>query len=241
MKTLTYSKQDTIGILSLNRPEALNAVNREMLEEMTEFLGNVTNINILILTGAGGKAFAAGADVREMSGLGPEKIAEFSRLGQDVIKTLEEVSFITIAAVRGFALGGGLEIAMGCDLIYASEKAKFGLPEIKLGLIPGWGGTYRLARAIGKRRAKEVMLTGRMFSADEAYDLGLVNRVFPEDNLMDECLKLSKGMLKYSPFALRQIKQALNQDDFDEERFVECFATEEAQRDIEQFLQKQKI
>ncbi len=244
METLTYSSEGGVGIATLNRPEALNAINRAMLEEMGELLGNAADINVLIVTGSGDKAFAAGADVKEMSGLDAEGIAEFSRLGQSVVKKLEEVSFITIAAVNGFALGGGLEIAMGCDLIYASDKAQFGLPEIKLGLIPGWGGTHRLARSIGKRRAKEMMLTGSKFSAERAYEMGLVNKVFAHEGLVDECLELSQKMLSHSPFALRQIKQALNaidaDDEFEEERFAECFATEEAQRDIEKFLNKQK-
>jgi len=241
MKYFQFEKRETAGLLTIHRPDALNALNSEVLHELNEFLSNVTEINALILTGAG-RAFVAGADVKEMQGLDAEGIADFSRMGQGVVRKLEEVPFITLAAVNGFALGGGLELALGCDFIYASEKAKFGLPEIKLGIIPGWGGTHRLSHAIGKRGAKELMMTGRMISAQEGLDLGFVNRVCPQDGLLESCWEVVQEMLQYSPFALRQIKQVVDEIEGDNqieaERFAECFATKEAKRDIEKFLEK---
>jgi len=241
MKHLIFERHNRSGILTINRPDALNALHSELLQELGEFLSNVSDINALILTGAG-RAFVAGADVKEMRGFDSGSIAEFSRFGQNVVRKLEEVPFITIAAVNGFALGGGLELALGCDFIYASETAKFALPEIKLGLIPGWGGTHRLSRAIGKRRAKELMMTGRTLSAQEACDLGFVNKVCPPETLIETCQNLISEILQHSPFALRQIKQVVDTleagDEIEAERFAECFATKEAQRDIEKFLAK---
>jgi len=241
MKHLIFERQNQAGVLTINRPDALNALHSELLQELGEFLSNVSDINALILTGAG-RAFVAGADVKEMRGFDGGSIAEFSRFGQNVVRKLEEVPFVTIAAVNGFALGGGLELALGCDFIYASEKAKFGLPEVKLGLIPGWGGTHRLSRAIGKRQAKELMMTGRTVTSQEAYELGFVNRVCPHDTLLEACQNLVSEILQYSPFALRQIKQVVDileaGDELEAERFAECFATKEAQRDIEKFLVK---
>ena len=241
MKHLVFEKQNQVGLLTINRPDALNALNSDLLKELNEFLSNVSDINALILTGAG-RAFVAGADVKEMQSLDSQSIADFSCFGQNVVRKLEEVPFVTIAAVNGFALGGGLELALGCDFIYASEKAKFGLPEIKLGIIPGWGGTHRLSRAIGKRRAKELMMTGRTISANDAHSIGLVNRVCLGETLLNSCYELADEMLHYSPFALRQIKQVVDQleagDQLEAERFAECFATKEAKRDINKFLSK---
>jgi len=241
MKYLIFEKQNQAGLLTINRPEALNALNSDLLKELDEFLSNVSDINALILTGSG-RAFVAGADVKEMQSLDSQAIAEFSRFGQNVVRKLEEVPFVTIAAVNGFALGGGLELALGCDFIYASDKAKFGLPEIKLGIIPGWGGTHRLSRAIGKRQAKELMMTGRTITALDAHNLGFVNQVCPENNLLKACFGLVNEILQFSPFALRQIKQVVDVleagDQIESERFAECFATKEAKRDIEKFLTK---
>ncbi|NGX57379.1 MAG: Short-chain-enoyl-CoA hydratase [Chlamydiae bacterium] len=242
MKYLEFEKRDKVGLLTIQRPEVLNTLNYEALREIGKFLDTVDDINALILTGSGDRAFMAGADVKEMQNLDSTQIVQFSRYGQGIVRKLEEVPFITLAAVNGYALGGGLELALGCDFIYASEKAKLGLPEIKLGIIPGWGGTHRLSRAIGKRRAKELMMTGRMISAEEAFAMGFVNRVCAPDQLLPDCWDVANEMLQYSAFALRQIKQVVDVleagDELEAERFAECFATDESKRDIEKFLAK---
>jgi enoyl-CoA hydratase len=202
----------TIATLTVNRPKALNALNRTVVEGMARVLRDVRHdpsVRVLIVTGAGDRAFVAGADIAAMSEMSVADGLEFSRLGHRVMATFEELPIPVIAAVNGFALGGGLELAMACDLIIASEKARFGQPEINLGLIPGFGGTQRLPHRIGHARARELILTGEMFDATTALDWGLVNKVTPFDQLMVETRKLAEKIASKSAFAIRQAKAAL--------------------------------
>ena len=213
MEFLEYKQTDNIGLLTFNREKALNALNRELLQELNDFLRNTlpkNNCRVLILTGAGEKAFIAGADIKQMKEIDHTEMIKFCDLGQDTSLLLETIDVVTIAAVNGFALGGGLEIALSCDFIYASENAKLGLPEVSLGLIPGFGGTQRLTRAIGARMAKELIMTGRMISADDALSLRLVNHVLPADDLLNSCRKTAEQILKNSFLAVLQAKRAIN-------------------------------
>jgi enoyl-CoA hydratase len=201
-----------ISLLTINRPKALNALNRHVIEDMARVLRDVRHnsaIRVLIVTGAGDRAFVAGADIAAMSQMSPIEGLEFSRLGHRVMQTIEDLPIPVIAAVNGFALGGGLELAMACDIILASENARFGQPEINLGLIPGFGGTQRLPHRIGHTRARELIMLGEMVDAKTAFDWGLVNKVVRSDQLLDEARNLAAKLVGKSGFALRQAKAAL--------------------------------
>src|SRR4051812_18194755 len=177
---LTLEVQDRIAVLSVNRPEKLNALNEQTIRELGQAFEEITgrdDVGGVIVTGVGEKAFVAGADISELSRMGPVDGVQVSRLGQEVFRRVELSRKPVIAAVNGFALGGGCELALACHLRIASENAQFGLPEVKLGIIPGYGGTLRLPRIVGKGRALELMLTGDRIKADEAYRIGLVNKV----------------------------------------------------------------
>ncbi len=201
-----------IATLTINRPKALNALNREVLEGIARILRDVrhdASVRILIVTGAGDRAFVAGADIAAMSEMSVVEGQEFMRLGHRVMQTFEDLPIPVIAAVNGFALGGGLELALACDLILASEKARFGQPEINLGIIPGFGGTQRLPHRIGQVRARELIMTGEMFDARTALEWGLVNHVVAAEALIPETRKLAEKIAGKSGFALRQAKAAL--------------------------------
>lgn len=213
MKNLSFKKIDRVGILTINRPDALNAINQATLLEMKEFIevtAEKEKIRALILTGSGEKAFIAGGDIKEMNGLSSKEMFKYLGLGQRVTFLLEHGKIITIAAVNGYALGGGLEIALSCDFIYASKTAKLGLPEVTLGIIPGFGGTQRLLRAVGSRRAKEMIFTGKFIQADEARRIGMVNEVFNPEDLIPEAIKTAEEILKRSVFSVRQAKIVIN-------------------------------
>ena len=214
MLNLLFNKIDKIGILTINRPDALNALNRSTLIELEAFLEhdlNQSGILALIITGAGNEAFIAGGDVKEMNTMSPHEMHAYLELGQRVTFLLEESDKIIMAALNGFALGGGLEIALSCDFVYAKRSSKIGLPEVKLGLIPGFGGTQRLLRAIGVRRAKEWILSGQIFTAVHAYEIGLVNKLFDDDELMPESLKFLREVLGNSHCSIQAAKQIINQ------------------------------
>ena len=201
-----------IATITVNRPKALNALNRAVLEEITRVLRDIrhdASVRVLIVTGAGERAFVAGADIAAMSEMSVTDGLEFTRLGHRVMHTFEDLPIPVIAAVNGFALGGGLELALACDLIIASEKARFGQPEINLGLIPGFGGTQRLPHRIGQGRAREFIMTGEMFDGRTAFEWGLVNKVVAPDQLMAETRKLAEKLATKSGLALRQAKAAL--------------------------------
>jgi enoyl-CoA hydratase len=209
---LLFDVKDKIALVTFNRPDALNALSPGVIREFGDILDKIKNdVNVaaVVLTGAG-KAFVAGADIKEMVRMNPLQARNFSALGQETILKLEALPQPVIAAVNGFCLGGGCEIAMGCDFIYASEKAKFGQPEINLGIIPGFGGTQRLARLVGKNLAKELCLTAEMLSAADALRIGLVNKVFPGENLMDETMKTAGIIAGKSMLACRAIKNLID-------------------------------
>lgn len=202
----------TIATMTVNRPKALNALNPAVVQEMAKVLRDVRHdrsIRVLIVTGAGERAFIAGADIAAMSQMSVVDGMEFCRMGHRVAATFEDLPIPVIAAVNGFALGGGTEVALACDLIVASEKARFGQPEINLGLIPGFGGTQRLPHRIGQSRARDLIMTGDMIDAKTAFEWGLANKVVAPDQLMTEASKLAEKLASKSGFALRQAKAAL--------------------------------
>jgi len=209
---ILFEISGNVAVLKFNRPKALNAVNHEVFREMNDALDRIVSdrdIKVLILTGEGDKAFVAGADIAHMVELSPLQLKEFSRNGQEFLFRLERLPMPVIACVNGFALGGGCEIAMACDFIYASENARFGQPEITLGVIPGFGGTQRLSRYVGKAMAKELCMTGAMINAQEAKALGLINKIFPKDKLWEETMKTANSIAGYGKVALRAIKECI--------------------------------
>ncbi len=250
MEHLRFEKNIQVGLLTFDRPKALNALNLELLEELKRFLEEESEkgeLTALIVTGSGDKAFIAGADIKAMQTLDAEGIRSFIALGQQVTLLLENAPFITIAAVNGFALGGGLEMALACDFIYAAETAKMGLPEVTLGIIPGFGGTQRLSRAVGARRAKEMIATGKPIDANEALKIGLVNQVFDQESLLEACRSTAKRIAGYSQTAISQGKHAVNRGgdlpikeglELEKNNFAHCFATPEREEAMQAFLDK---
>ncbi len=251
-ENIIYQVEDGIALITFNRPNALNALNGPLLDDFSQALDDVAGndqIRILILTGAGEKAFVAGADINELATFDPLGAKLFSKKGHTIINKLGELPVPVIAAVNGFALGGGTEIAIACDFIYASENATFGQPEINLGLIPGFGGTQRLPRLIGPNLAKEFIYTGKMVPAREAHDIGLVNKVCPPESLMDEVTQTAKLMMSKGRVSLRAAKEAINNGlnvdlptalDIEVDTFSLCFASEDAKEGTTAFLEKRK-
>jgi enoyl-CoA hydratase len=204
-RTIELTREDGIAIITVNRPDKLNALNAQTVRRLDDVLHDVhgdSDIRVLIITGAGEKAFIAGADIAELSRMGPIDGVQVSREGQATFRFLETMPKPVIAAVNGFALGGGLELALACHIRIASTRAKFGLPEVKLGIIPGYGGTVRLPRLVGRGRALELILTGDMIDAAEAFRIGLVNRVEEPDALLDVARNMAKKMISNGPIAL---------------------------------------
>lgn len=249
---LTLEVQDGIAIIKVNRPKVLNALNRETLLELQAALRELEgrqDLLALIITGEGEKAFVAGADIAEMAEMNAKEALEFSRLGHETFRMIEEFPCPTIAAVNGYALGGGLELALACDIILASEKARLGLPEVTLGICPGFAGTQRLPRLIGKARAKELIFTGEMIDAQKAYELGIVNRVCPAEKLLEEALELAKKIAKNGPVAVRTSKRLVNHglevslaqgEAMEEEAWANLFSTEDQKEGMKAFLEKRK-
>ena len=245
-------RADGVATVTIDRPDALNALDVETLSALRERLGELRDdreARVIVLTGEGDRAFAAGADIKYMSGLGPEQAKEWGELGHNVGQLLETSPAPTVAAINGFALGGGCELALACDLRYASRTAKLGQPEINLGIIPGWGGTQRLARATTLGFAKELILTGRMVDAAEAKERGLVNAVYEPDELMAKSLETAATLAKLSPIALAAAKAATNRalqgdhaDNLDSEadHFGELFASEDAKEGLSAFVEKRE-
>ena len=212
-ETLLLDLRDGVAQLTINRPDKLNALNATVISELgqaAESLGDDPAVRAIILTGAGTKAFVAGADISELSNQGPFDGKARAQVGQAVFRHFEHMTKPVIAAVNGFALGGGCELAMACHLRIASENAKFGQPEVKLGLLPGYGGTVRLPRLVGKGRAIELLLTGAMIDAAEAHRIGLVNRVVPQERLLDEAHALVRTILEQGPLAVRSVLEAVD-------------------------------
>lgn len=251
MEFICYEQKGFVGVITVNRPKALNALNSQVLEELDQTIDAVDleSTRCLILTGAGDKSFVAGADIAEMSNLTKAEGEAFGKKGNDVFRKLETFPIPVIAAVNGFALGGGCELSMSCDIRICSENAMFGQPEAGLGITPGFGGTQRLARTIGVGKAKEMIYGARNIKADEAYRLGLVNAVYPQEELMDAAKKLAAGIAKNAPIAVRACKKAINDgldavmDDaivIEEKLFGSCFETEDQKAGMGNFLEKDK-
>lgn len=251
MEFVTYEAEGQIGLITICRPKALNALNSAVLGELDEVLDNVDlqTIRALILTGAGEKSFVAGADIAEMSSLTKAEGEAFGKKGNDVFRKLEKFPIPVIAAVNGFALGGGCEIAMSCDIRICSENAMFGQPETGLGITPGFGGTQRLARLIGAGMAKEMIYAARNISAEEAYRIGLVNKVCPQEELMPAARKLAESIARNAPIAVRNSKKAIDeglQADIDqaivieEKMFGDCFETADQKEGMSAFLERRK-
>jgi enoyl-CoA hydratase len=251
-ENILFEVQDGVGVLTFNRPKALNALSPKTLEEVNDVVERVwqdDSVRVLVLTGAGEKAFVAGADITEFPTMNPLQARHFAEMGQGVFFKLEHLPKPVIACVNGFALGGGCEIAMSCDFIYASDKARFGQPEINLGLTPGFGGTQRLARMIGRAKAKELCMTGEMIDAQQAKELGLVAKVFPAEQLVEETMKAARLLATRSQGVLRSLKQVINRGvDIDlkngcaleAEAFGLCFASLDAKEGVSAFLEKRK-
>jgi enoyl-CoA hydratase len=241
-----------VATLFFNRPKALNALNNALFDELDTALDQIRDnpdIRVLVLTGAGEKAFVAGADIAELNKMNPLEGKTFSRKGQKVFSKLEDMPIPVIAAVNGFALGGGLEAALGCDFIYASEKAVFGLPEITLGLIPGFGGTQRLARIAGENRAREMIFTGKTITAAQALEYGIVNRVCEPDKLMEEVMETANLIATRGRVALRSGKEAIQNGlktdletgcRIENDIFGLNMASEDAKEGTTAFLEKRK-
>lgn len=251
MSFVNYEVQGAVAILTINRPEALNALNSQVLSDLDEAITKVEaddGVHAVILTGAG-RSFVAGADIGEMKGFSARDGKKFGVHGGGVFLRLENLSKPVIAAVNGFALGGGCEISMACDIRVASENAKFAQPECGLGILPGFGGTQRLARLVGKGRAKELIFTCDMISAEEAYHMGLANHVVPQAELIDYCKAMAGRIMKNGPFAVALAKQAINtgcDTDLDSGLKLEAnlfglsFATEDKKEGMTAFLEKRK-
>jgi enoyl-CoA hydratase len=213
LKNILIEITDGIGMIKINRPQALNALNSEVVEELESALREVeqdADVKVVVITGAGEKAFVAGGDIKEMSGMDPAAARAFSQRGHRLINSMEQMKKPIIAAVNGYALGGGLELALACDFIYASEKARLGLPEVTLGVIPGFGGTQNLPRLIGINRAKELIFSGKQLTAQQARDWGLVNEVVPGEELMSRVLEIAKKIAANGPLAVAAAKDAIN-------------------------------
>jgi enoyl-CoA hydratase len=246
------AREGGVVVLTIDRPEALNALDVETLTELRNRLLEIREdgeTRVVVLTGAGDRAFAAGADIKYMSGLAVEEAKRWGELGQNVGQLLETIPKPTIAAVNGFALGGGCELALSCDIRYAASTAKLGQPEVNLGIIPGWGGTQRLARVCGVGVAKELILTGRTVDAEEALRIHLVNAVFEPGALMEKTMETARGLTAKGPLALAAAKAATNhalQGDHmqnlvsEAERFGELFASEDAREGMTAFVEKRK-
>ncbi len=251
-KNLIVEVDQGIAVVKINRPPVLNALNQETLRELQQALTEVEGkgeVRAVVLTGEGEKAFVAGADVAEMKAMTPAEALAFSRLGHDTLGMIEDLTKPVIAAVNGFALGGGLEIALACDFIFASEKAKLGLPEVTLGIFPGFGGTQRLPRLIGTGRAKELIFTGKMIDAQEAFDLGIVNKVFPPDTLMEEATKTARTIARNGPVAVSMAKSSVNAgydmggsegEAIEITAWANTFATDDQKEGMGAFLEKRK-
>ncbi|MEO0206698.1 MAG: enoyl-CoA hydratase-related protein [candidate division WOR-3 bacterium] len=243
---------DKIAVLKVNRPDVLNAVNTETILEiesaMKEFNDN-KEVRVVIITGEG-KSFVSGSDISRLAQMDSLAAREYSQIGQRVLSFIENMEKPVIAAVNGYALGSGCEIAMACDIRIASEKAKFGQPEVKLGLIPGHAGTQRLARLVGIGKAKELIFTGDLIDAQEAYNIGLVNKVVPADNLLEETKNIAKKIIENAgPNAVKIAKTVLNRgidanlqtaNSYETEAFSILFSTEEAKEGMKAFLEKRK-
>ncbi|MBE3143457.1 MAG: enoyl-CoA hydratase/isomerase family protein [Planctomycetes bacterium] len=251
-KCILVEVTEGIGVLKINRPESLNALNGEVLEEMESALVGLerdTAVKVVVVTGAGNKAFVAGGDIKEMLAMDPLAGQAFSRKGQRVMLLIGKMKKTVIAAVNGYALGGGLELALACDFIYASDKAKLGLPEVTLGVIPGFGGTQNLARLIGPNKAKELIFSGKILSAQQAKEWGIVNEVFTAEELSARVMEIAQLIARNGMIAVATAKDAIvnglnmTKEDglrYESSLFSMLFATEDQKEGMQAFIAKRK-
>jgi len=239
-----------VGLLSINRPKALNALNWDTLKDLGSFVENDLpneELRALIITGSGDKAFVAGADITQMSEMSSSEFKEYVDYAHKIYNLIEDNPCPSIAAVNGYALGGGCELALACDIRIASEKAKLGFPEVKLGIFPGWGGSQRITRIMGNAKAKELIYTGEMVSAEEALRMGLVERVVPHEVVMSEAKEFAGSIAKRAPLAISAAKKAINIGsemdlesalDLEKELIISCFDTDDRAEGMKAFLEK---
>lgn len=250
-ENIIFEIEGNVAVIKFNRPKAMNSINRDVMTEFDDALDKIEadiSIKVLVLTGEG-KAFVAGADIAHMVDLSPLEMRKFSQDGQDLFFRIENLPIPVIASVNGFALGGGCEVAMASDFIYASEKAKFGQPEIGLGIIPGFGGTQRLSRLVGKAMAKELCMTGGMISAEEAKGIGLVNKVFAPEKLWEATMETAKVLASKGKVSMMAVKRCIDRGcDLDlhsgcymeADNFGYCVATPDGKEGMSAFIEKRK-
>jgi len=251
-KLIIYEKSEGIATITLNRPEALNAFSKEVVEEILQALEDIRrdeNVRVVILTGAGEKAFSAGADIKAMIGINPLKARELSLMGEKLCVSFENLEKPVIAALNGYALGGGMEVAMSCDIRIASENVRMGQTEINIGLIPGWGGTQRLTRLVGRGKAKELVFTGRMIDARTAEQLGIVNMIVPADKFRETVRQFALELAAKAPVALKIAKALIDKGAdiglesalaLEREGFGVVASTEDLQEGVKAFTEKRK-
>jgi enoyl-CoA hydratase len=251
-ETLLVEDRGPVRVVSINRPKALNALNAQVVGELTELVEETAisdSVRALVLTGAGEKAFVAGADIKAMSDMNPGEALAFAGKGHALGEELGAIGIPVIAAVNGFALGGGCELALACDFIYASAKAKFGQPEVKLGVIPGFGGTQRMLRRIGQARALELCMTGEMIKADEALRIGLVNKVVEPDALLSTAVETATTIASMGPLAIAKVKEVIHEgankslDDAnlqEQTAFASLFASADQKEGMAAFMEKRE-
>jgi len=246
-ENIVVERADQIATITVNRPKALNALNSQTLRELTAAVRECADERVIILTGAGDRAFVAGADISEMLPMTPWAAREFSELGHVLTALVEDIPCAAIAAVNGFALGGGLELAVACDLIFVAENAKLGLPEVSLGVTPGFGGTQRLVRLVGKVKAKEMIFTGDMIDARRALEIGLCNAVLPRDELMPHCRKMAAKIATRGPLAVARAKRLVERgydmplraaNRQEAESFALLFDTDDRREGMQAFVEK---
>ena len=251
MEFVKYEVEERVGLITIDRPSALNALSSEVLNELNEVIDNVdlNEVYCLIITGGGEKAFVAGADISEMVNYNEEEAFAYGKKGNDLFRKIESFPIPVIAAINGFALGGGCELAMACDIRIASENAVFGQPEVGLGITPGFGGTQRLARLISPGYAKQLIYTGRNIKADEALRIGLINAIYPLEELLMNAKKMAQSIAMNAPIAVRKAKEAINDGlqvnidnaiEIEESIFASCFNSEDQKEGMNAFLEKRK-
>ena len=251
-ETISLEQVKNIAVLKINRPKALNALNSKVIAEIDSALESIEDnreIRVLVITGSGEKSFVAGADIVELAGLSNEQAEKFAKRGQEVFRRLELLKIPVIAAVNGYALGGGTELALACDFIYASDSARFGQPEVLLGIMPGFGGTQRLMRVVGINRARELIYTGDHILADEALRIGLVNKVIPQSELMREVMRVAQTIATRGPLAIAASKEAINDGydvtldkglEFEKDLFRDLFDTDDSKEGTRAFVEKRE-
>ncbi len=247
---LKVETQGAVAVFTISAPKSLNALNSTILRELDDAVDNLDDAaRVLIITGDGEKSFVAGADISEMAHLNEQEGYEFGKLGAGVFRKIELLPIPVIAAVNGFALGGGCELAMACDIRIASDNAKFGQPEVGLGIIPGFSGTYRLAKLVGQGFAKEMIYTGRAIRADEALRVGLVNAVYAQGELMGRAMEMAQRIVANAPIAISFAKKCINESydlgadeaiELENEKFGQCFNTADQKEGMDAFLKKRK-